>query len=86
MVPAANERHLILRDDVVEAVNAGKFHLWTAETVADAIELLTGRPAGEADADGNYPADSVFGLAMAQLEAFDRTLSERGIARLSGPR
>ena len=86
MVPAANERHLILRDDVVEAVGAGKFHLWTAETVADAIELLTGRPAGEADADGNYPADSVFGLAMAQLEAFDRTLSERGIARLSGPR
>ena len=81
MVPAANERNLILKDDVVEAVEAGQFHLWSAASVADAIELLTGRPAGEADADGNYPEDSVFGLAVRQLEAFDQALTERGIAR-----
>jgi len=86
MVPAANERHLILRDEVVEAIKDGKFHLWSSETVGDAIELLTGRPAGEPDADGNYPPDSVFGLAMRQLEAFDRTLSERGVARIAAPR
>ena len=84
MVPAANERNLTLMDDIAAAVAAGQFHLWSAVTVPDAIELLTGRPAGEADGDGNYPADSVFGLAMRQLEAFDQALTERGIARNTG--
>jgi predicted ATP-dependent protease len=86
LVPAANERHLTLKDELVAAVAADKFHLWSAVTVPDAIELLTGRPAGQADAEGNYPADSVFGLAMAQLETFDRALTERGIARAGGQR
>jgi predicted ATP-dependent protease len=85
MVPATNERNLTLKDDLVASVKAGEFHVWSAATVADAIELLTGRPAGEADADGNYPADSVFGLAMRQLEEFDRSLTERGALRM-GPR
>ena len=44
---------------------------------AEALELLTGMPAGEPDADGRYPADSVFGRAMATLAEFDEILTER---------
>ncbi len=40
IIPAANTHHLMLREDVVAAVSAGKFHIYTMETVDDAIELL----------------------------------------------
>ncbi len=42
LLPASNRRHLMLRDDVVEAVRAGQFHVWVAQTVDEALELLTG--------------------------------------------
>jgi predicted ATP-dependent protease len=42
LIPAANRRHLMLRDDVVAAVTAGQFHIWTADEVDAALELLTG--------------------------------------------
>jgi predicted ATP-dependent protease len=67
IIPAANVRHLMLRRDVVEAAAAGRFHVWAVETVDDALELLTGRPAGKPDETGNYPADSINGLAAARL-------------------
>jgi predicted ATP-dependent protease len=55
ILPVANRRHLMLRDDVVTAVAAGQFHIWLAEEVDDALEMLTGVPAGRADATGLYP-------------------------------
>jgi lon-related putative ATP-dependent protease len=45
LLPAANRRHLMLADEVVEAVRAGKFHVWTASRVEQALELLSGEPA-----------------------------------------
>jgi predicted ATP-dependent protease len=47
LLPASNRRHLMLRDDVVEAVREGQFHVWGAQTVDEALELLTGRQAGD---------------------------------------
>ena len=46
-LPASNRRHLMLRDEVVEAVAQGRFHIWHGESVDDVIELLTGQPADE---------------------------------------
>jgi predicted ATP-dependent protease len=46
VIPAANVQHLMLRDDIVEAVASGRFALHTAETIDQAIEILTGMPAG----------------------------------------
>jgi lon-related putative ATP-dependent protease len=45
LIPAPNQRHLMLRDDVIEAVTAGQFHVWVAAEVDEALELLTGSPA-----------------------------------------
>jgi predicted ATP-dependent protease len=77
IVPASNEQNLILRDDVAAAVAAGEFHIWSVRTIDEAAELFMETPAGEADADGNYPPDSIFGRVVAQLETFDRALFDR---------
>lgn len=67
MIPAANEKHLMLRQDVVDAVAAGQFHVYAVETIDQGIEQLTGVPAGEQDADGAYPDGSINGLVKARL-------------------
>lgn len=59
IIPAANVRNLTLRSDVVQAVREGKFHVYAVDTIDQVLELLTGLPAGEPDAEGNYPPDSV---------------------------
>jgi predicted ATP-dependent protease len=59
LVPVANVKHLMLRNDVVEAARAGRFRIVPIETVDQAMEILTGLPAGERDARGSYPAGSV---------------------------
>src|SRR5512135_2453645 len=59
LVPAANIKHLMLRHDVVAAAEAGKFCIYAVENVDQAISLLTGLPAGAADAKGVYPEGSV---------------------------
>ena len=47
LVPAANVRNLMLDDEVVEAVRAGRFHVWAVSTIDEGIELLTGRNSAE---------------------------------------
>jgi lon-related putative ATP-dependent protease len=59
VIPAPNVQHLMLRHDVVEAVEAGQFHIYPMRTVDQAIELLTGIPAGERDEEGNFPEGSI---------------------------
>jgi predicted ATP-dependent protease len=74
LIPAANRRQLMLRDDVVESVRGGQFHIWIAEEVDDALQLLTGLPGGEPDANGVYPEGSLHCLVSERLEQFARTL------------
>lgn len=59
MIPATNVKHLMLRSDVVDAVKAGTFNVWAVESIDQGIEILTGQPAGEANAKGEYPIGSV---------------------------
>jgi lon-related putative ATP-dependent protease len=67
LIPATNVMHLMLRRDVIEAVQAGQFNIYPIETVDQALECLTGVPAGEADADGVYPEGSVNRLVADRL-------------------
>jgi len=67
LIPAANVKHLMLRQDVVEAVMAGQFHVYPVETVDQGIAILTGVPAGERDETGNYPEGSINYLVEARL-------------------
>ena len=67
VLPASNVANLMLRDDVVQAVAEGKFHIWPVTTIDEGIEILTGVPAGERDEDGQYPEDSVNGRVDRKL-------------------
>lgn len=67
VIPARNSKHLALRRDTVEAVSAGQFSIYAANTAAEALELLTGLPAGEPGADDEYPPDSLYGRAARRL-------------------
>ncbi len=70
LIPASNVKHLMLRQDVIDAVAAGKFHVYPVEHIDQGIEILTGLPAGERDADGNFPPGSVNALVEARLTGF----------------
>jgi predicted ATP-dependent protease len=59
MIPRSNVRNLMLKDEVVEAVRDGKFHIWSVETIDQGIGILTGIPAGERQADGSYPEGTI---------------------------
>ena len=67
LIPAANVQHLMLRRNVVAAAAAGKFHIYAVTDIDQAIALLTGLAAGEADANGEYPHGSINGLVAARL-------------------
>ncbi len=82
LIPEANAKHLMLRQEVVEAAAAGHFHIYSIATVEEGIELLTGVPAGESDDDGNYPAGTVNYLVQQRLKAFaDQQLAREQAAR-----
>lgn len=70
MIPQANTRNLMLRPDVVEAVKAGKFHIYAVGTVDEGIEVLTGLAAGERNAEGSYPDGSVNDRVQKKLQQF----------------
>jgi len=59
MIPSLNRSDLMLRADVVEAVRKGKFHIYTARTIDDGIEILSGHKAGRRRKRGGFPKDSV---------------------------
>jgi lon-related putative ATP-dependent protease len=67
IIPESNVKHLMLRADIVRACEEGKFRIYSVETVDDAIELLTGIPAGMPDPEGNLPPGSINYLVAAEL-------------------
>jgi lon-related putative ATP-dependent protease len=70
LIPAANVVHLMLNDEVVQAVREGRFHVWAVRTIDEGVELLTGRPAGVREADGGYPEGSVHRLVAGRLRSY----------------
>ena len=77
--PRSNESGLVLDDHITEDIAAGRFHVYSAAHLDEAIELFTGIAAGVPDANGNYPADTIYGRVAAQLVEFDRALDERDV-------
>lgn len=67
MIPKANVRNLMLKREVVQAVEEGRFSIWAVETIEQGIEILTGTPAGTPDSKGNFAPDTLFGKVQKQL-------------------
>ena len=59
LIPESNVRHLMLRDDVVEACAGGRFHIYPIKTIDEGIEILTGVPAGRRGRNGQFPKGTI---------------------------
>jgi ATP-dependent Lon protease len=73
LIPAQNVGDLMLRDDVVEAVAQGRFHIYPVSTIEQGIEILTGVPAGM---NGNAPGKFTDGSIFARVDARLHTMAE----------
>jgi lon-related putative ATP-dependent protease len=78
VIPQTNVRNLMLRRDVVEAVAAGRFHIFPIATVDEGLTILTGMSAGARDAAGNYPDGSVNGVVAQRLVGLAELRRELG--------
>ena len=81
MIPRRNARNLMLREDVVEAVAKGQFHVYAVGTVDEGLEILTGVPAGERQPDGTYPEGTIHCLVDRRLRSLAEGLQSFGSER-----
>jgi predicted ATP-dependent protease len=73
MIPESNVQNLMLKEEIVEAVKTGKFHIYLAKTIDEGIEVLTGIKAGKKQNDGTFPKDTINYLVDKKL----RTMAEK---------
>jgi lon-related putative ATP-dependent protease len=76
IIPAANVKHLMLRQDVVSAAASGRFHVWVAADVDQAMEVALGLPAGNRAPDGAYPEGGANRRIEEGLDALARAALE----------
>nr|SPS06646.1 putative ATP-dependent protease [Candidatus Nitrotoga fabula] len=85
LIPTSNVKHLMLRRDVVEAAEAGKFRIYSVENVDQAIAILTGLEAGEENSDGKYPKGSINHRVverLAELTGIREMFARRSITKM----
>ncbi len=81
LLPRSNVAHLMLRQDVRDAVADGRFRVVALDHVDEAIELLTGMPAGEADTDGHFPEGTFNRHVVDRLERLAEIQKAKGNAQ-----
>ena len=74
LIPESNVKHLMLREEVVEACRKNQFRIYPVKTIEQGIELLTGVEAGERDEKGEFPPESLFGKVEENLDSFARAM------------
>ena len=76
LIPEANVEDLMLRQDVVDAVQSKKFHIWSAAKIEQGVELLTGVFAGSKNGTGTFDSSTVFARVNQRLTEMAKTLKE----------
>lgn len=76
MIPHQNVKNLMLKDEVIEAVKGGRFHIWQVRTVDEGIEILTGVEAGSLNEEGKYLEGTVFYEINSRLEKMHSSIVE----------
>jgi len=74
VIPIQNSKHLMLNEEVIEAVKQGRFHLYCISTVDEGLELLSGVEAGTEQEEGGFPPGTFNAAVLAQLQRFNETL------------
>ncbi|UCE10913.1 MAG: AAA family ATPase [Candidatus Thorarchaeota archaeon] len=76
LIPASNVQNLMLKEDLVEAIREGKFHIYPIERIEEGIEILTGARAGVRQPDGGFEEGSVYDLVDKRLMEMAQKLRE----------
>jgi ATP-dependent Lon protease len=76
IMPHTNVEDLMLREEILDAVAGGKFHIWPVARIEEGIEILTGAVAGKRSGDGIFERDTVFSLIDARLDRMATTMKE----------
>ena len=76
MIPSRNKVDVMLREDVVAAIEAGRFHVYAVKTINEGIEILTGRKAGKRGKKGGFGKDTVHDAVDQRLREIHSQLSE----------
>jgi predicted ATP-dependent protease len=71
VIPMANVKQLMLRDDIIAAVKAGQFHIYGVQTLSEALTLMTGLSADTMNKKGRYRKDTLFGKVLSRLMLWD---------------
>lgn len=81
ILPRDNIAHLLLRDEVVDAVRNGRFRIHAVEHIAEAMEILTGMPSGRLRKDGGYSKGSLYRLADDRLRELTALAARKAVKR-----
>jgi predicted ATP-dependent protease len=76
LMPESNVEDLMLREDLLDAVASGKFHIWPVSRVEQGIEILTNFTAGARNGDGSFEAGTIFGLMNEKLSEMAKMLKQ----------
>ncbi|WP_296236801.1 ATP-binding protein [Psychrobacter sp. UBA5136] len=71
VIPMANVKQLMLRDDIIAAVKAGQFHIYGVQTLSEALTLMTGLPVDTMNKKGRYRKETLFGKVLSRLMLWD---------------
>ncbi|MEN6670494.1 ATP-binding protein [Psychrobacter sp. B38] len=71
VIPMANVKQLMLRDDIIDAVRAGSFHIYGVHTLSEALTLMTGLPIDTMNKKGRYRKETLFGKVLSRLMLWD---------------
>ncbi len=71
VIPMANVKQLMLRDDIIDAVKAGNFHIYGVRTLSEALTLMTGLPIDTMSKKGRYRKETLFGKVLSRLMLWD---------------
>lgn len=77
IIPRRNLKHLMIKQEVVDAVRDGKFDIYPIGKVEEGLEILTGMQAGDMREDGTYPEGSINYLVMKRLEEIAESLEKK---------
>lgn len=84
IIPRVNMRSLMLRDEVIDAVRAGRFHIYGIDTIEQGMQLLTGIPFGAKTSDGRYLEGTVAARVLHRLRAYSELVRRYGLPRMEG--
>ena len=84
VIPSRNQSHLLLDNEVIQAIEEGLFHIYTMDNVLEGMALLAGVSVEAKDSEGNYQTETLMGRVQQTLERFRKDYQSNRISNISG--